>query len=215
MALDAAQVEALQNSGGPTDWTKFDNGLLQRGPGQMQWPGPGDDKLHVKFFMKPRIDQAESDRQQRPVYKDTPYIEMMMPGEKNVIIREPVWDQHLKRFPAQWQQFLAGEKEQVVGTPLKVAPFLTESQVEELLHFKIRTIEQLADLADTGMNFMGAQELKQAAKRFIEKTKGNDALLARIEALEAENRKLAAAQALERTAKVDPDPKPRQNQPMR
>jgi hypothetical protein len=129
---------------------------------------------------------------------------MMMPGEKNVIIREPVWDQHLKRFPQQWQQFLAGEKEQVVGTPLKVAPFLTESQVEELGFFKIRTIEQLADLSDTGMNFMGAQELKNAAKRFIEKTRGNDALLARIEALEAENRKLQASQALEHAAKVTP-----------
>ena len=169
MALDAAQVEALQASSGPTDWTKFDNGLTARSPGQMAWPGPGDDRLHVKFFMKPRIDQAESDRQQRPVYKDVPYVEMMMPGEKNVIIREPVWDQHIKRFPQHWQQFLAGEKEQIIGTPLKVAPFLTESQVEELLHFKIRTVEQLADLADSGMNFMGAHELKAAAKRFIEK----------------------------------------------
>jgi hypothetical protein len=203
MALDAAQVEILQNSE-PTDWTKFDKGLMHRSPGEMTWPGPGDDKLHVKFYMKPRIDQAESDRQQRPVYKDTPYIEMMMPGEKNVIIREPVWDQHLKRFPAQWQQFLAGESEQVIGTPLKVAPFLTESQVEELAFFKIRTIEQLADLSDTGMNFMGANELKQAAKRFIEKTRGNDALLARIEALEAENRKLQAAQALERAVQTPP-----------
>jgi hypothetical protein len=204
MALDAAQVEALQNSGGPTDWSKFDGGLLQRGPGQLAWPGPGDDKLHVRFFMKPRIDPVESEKQQRPVYKDTPYIEMMMPGEKNVIIREPVWDQHLKRFPQHWQQFLAGEAEQVVGTPLKVAPFLTESQVEELAHFKIRTIEQLADLADSAMNFMGAPELKQAARKFIDKTKGNDALLARIEALEAENRKLQAAQALEQAAKVTP-----------
>jgi hypothetical protein len=95
----------------------------------------------------------------------------------------------------QWAQFLAGEKDQMVGTPLKVAPFLTESQVEELAFFKIRTIEQLADLADSNMNFMGAQMLKQSAKKFIEKSHSAEALIARIEALEAENKRLAEASA--------------------
>jgi hypothetical protein len=192
MALDAQQVEALQNAQPPTDWGKFDNSLMTRGPGQ-GGPGPGDDKLHVKFYMKPRIDPVESNKQQRPVYKDTPYIEMMMPGEKNVIIREPVWEQHMRRFPQHWAQFQAGVKEQVIGTPLKVAPFLTESQIEELAFFKIRTIEQLADLADSSMNFMGANELKQAARRFLDKTMSSEALMKRIEALEAENARLARA----------------------
>lgn len=196
MALSAEQVQDMQNAMPPTDWSKFNGGLMVPGinPG-INGPGPGDDRLHVRFFFKPRIDNEASIRENRPVYKDTPYIEIMMPGEKNVIIIEPVWSQHQLRFPVQWAQFLAGEKDQMVGTPLKVAPFLTESQVEELAFFKIRTIEQLADLADSNMNFMGAQMLKQSAKKFIEKSHSAEALIARIEALEAENKRLAEASA--------------------
>lgn len=196
MALTAEQVQDMQNQMPPTDWSKFDAGLMTPGinPG-FTGPGPGDDKLHVRFFMKPRIDVEASARENRPVYKDTPYVEIMMPGEKNVIIREPVWSQHQLRFPVQWAQFLAGEKDQMIGTPLKVAPFLTESQVEELAFFKIRTVEQLADLADSNMNFMGAQMFKQAAKKFIEKSHSAETLIARIEALEAENKRLAEASA--------------------
>ena len=172
MALDAAQVEALQISGRSH---RLDQ-VRQRPDGPWSWADAvarswrrqaARAVLHEAAHRPGGIRQAAT-----PGLQGHPYIEMMMPGEKNVIIREPVWDQHLKRFPQQWQQFLAGEEEQVVGTPLKVAPFLTESQVEELGFFKIRTIEQLADLSDTGMNFMGAQELKSAAKRFIEKTTG-------------------------------------------
>ena len=203
MALDASQVEALQNSQPPTDWSKFDASLMDRGPGQAG-PGMGDDKLHVRFFTKPRIDPAESDKAQRPIYKDTPYVEIMMPGDKHNIVVEPVWEQHKQRFPAHWAQFQAGEAEQVVGTPLKVAPFLTESQVEEMKHFKIRTIEQLAELSDNAMNFMGANEFKQMARKYLEKTKGADALLARIEALEAENARLAAATKAPAAKKRDP-----------
>ena len=114
MALDASQVEALQNSQPPTDWSKFDASLMDRGPGQAG-PGMGDDKLHVRFFTKPRIDPAESDKAQRPIYKDTPYVEIMMPGDKHNIVVEPVWEQHKSRFPQHWALFQAGEAEQVVS----------------------------------------------------------------------------------------------------
>ena len=63
MALDAQQVEALQNSV-PTDWSKFDQTVsvdartFGGAPGGLPpGMGPGhDDKLHVHFYMKPRID---------------------------------------------------------------------------------------------------------------------------------------------------------------
>jgi len=207
MSLDAVQVEALQNSV-PTDWTKFDQtvgadarrfggqGLGGLPPGM----GPGyDDKLHVRFFMKPRIDPIESGKQNRPIFKDVPFVEIMIPGDKNNIVTAEVWQQHITRFPQHWDQFQAGIKDQVVGTPLKLAPFLTESHVEELAYFKIRTIEQLADLSDTNMTFMGAREMQQAAKKYLLKVSGNDALMARIQALEDQNRILQA----ERTGAKD------------
>ena len=187
----------------PTDWSKFDasvgadahmHGQLTGGlpPGM----GPGhDDKLHVRFFMRPRIDVEASNKENRPIYKEVPFIEIMVPGDKNNIALQEVWQQHKIRFPKHWEQFMAGQKEQVVGTPLKVAPFLTESHIEELAYFKIKTIEQLANLADTHMTFMGAREMQQQARKFLDRSKGADALLERIEKLEAENKRLAQEKA--------------------
>jgi hypothetical protein len=197
MALDAQQLEAQQI---PTDWSKFDasSGIDAARFGQSigglpPGMGPGfDDKLHVKFFMRPRIDIAKSEEANRPIYKDVPHIEIMIPGDKNNVVLAEVWEQHIRRFPRHWEQFQAGIKNQVIGTPLKAAPFLTESHIEELAYFKIVTIEQLANLADSNMTFMGAREMQQAARRYLDKVSGNEALMARVEALEAENRRLAA-----------------------
>ncbi len=184
MSLDAQQVDDLQNSQPATDWSKFDQRIAPTdfGRGSFQ----GDDKLHVRFFTMPRIDVAASGVQNRPIFKDVPYVEIMMPGDKNNIVVEPVWDQHMRRFPTQWDQFKRGEEQQAVGTPLKVAPFLTPSLVAELAVMKIVTIEQLANLSDNALNFMGAQEFKQAAKRYLDLTGSNEALLARIAKLEAQ-----------------------------
>jgi hypothetical protein len=193
MALDAQQVEALQNST-PTDWSKFDQTVgadartFGQAPGGLPpGMGPGhDDKLHVHFYMKPRIDIAESTKQNRPIYKDVPFVTVMIPGDKNNIVTAEVWDLHIRRWPQHWAQFQAGVKDQVVGTPLKVAPFLTEAHIEELAYFKIRTIEQLANLSDTNMTFMGAREMSDAAKKYLLTVNGNEALLERIKALEAQ-----------------------------
>lgn len=191
-------AEALeQSSNTPTDWSKFDGSLMTPQPGQPGGLPPGmgpgwDDRLHVRFFMRPRIDPLASAAENRPIYKDVPHVEIMIPGDKNNIVTAEVWDQHIRRFPEHWKQFQAGIKEQVVGTPLRAAPFLTEAQCEELAYFKIRTIEQLADLQDGNMSFMGARELKQAALKYLEKSRGAEAVLARLEAVEA---RAAAAEA--------------------
>src|SRR6187402_786996 len=194
MALDAQQVEALQNSQPPTDWSKFDQTVsvdartFGGAPGGLPpGMGPGhDDKLHVHFYMKPRIDIDASNKANRPIYKDVPFITVMIPGDKNNIVTAEVWDLHRRRFPQHWAQFIAGVKDQVVGTPLKVAPFLTEAHIEELAYFKIRTIEQLANLSDTNMTFMGAREMSDAAKKYLLTVNGNEALLERIKVLEAQ-----------------------------
>jgi hypothetical protein len=184
MSLDAAGVEALQNDQPPTDWSKFDQRITPTEYGRGMWAG--DSKLHARFFVLARIDIAESNAANRPIYKDVPYIEIMIPGDKHNTVVEPVWEQHMQRFPELWAQFKRGEEQQVKGTPLKAAPFLTPSHVAELNHLKIMTVEQLADLSDSALNFLGAQEFKQAAKRYLAITGSNEALLARIQQLEAQ-----------------------------
>ena len=200
-------AEALETAAAvPTDWSKFEGTLMPAAPGTPGGLPPGmgpewDSKLHVRFFNRPRLDIEASTKENRPIYKDVPHIEIMIPGDKNNIVTAEVWDQHIRRFPDHWRQFQAGQADQVVGTPLRVAPFLTPSQVEELSYFKIRTVEQLADLSDSNMTFMGAREFQQAAKRYIEKSKGADALMSRMDAIEA-RAAAAEARAAEAEAKL-------------
>ena len=65
-------------------------------------------------------------------------------------------------------------KEAVTGTPLEAWPVITRSQVEELKHFRVRTVEDLAALSDAATaSGMGLQSLKQKAKAFLEAAAGN------------------------------------------
>lgn len=190
MALDAQQVAQLQNST-PTDWSQFDQQLQK----QSDWNANRnalDDKLYVRFFTKPKLNSEKSAEANRAIYEDTVYIEIMAPGEKNSIIQRPASEYDCSRFANHYALFKAGVAEQEVGTPLKALPFLSESQIEELAYFKIRTVEKLANLSDAVMqNFMGARELQQKAQKFLQALTSGDALLAqnqqlqsRIEALE-------------------------------
>ena len=55
-------AEALEQSNAtPTDWSKFEGTLMPARAGEPGGLPPGmgpgwDDKLHVRFFMRPRID---------------------------------------------------------------------------------------------------------------------------------------------------------------
>lgn len=177
MALDAQQVEALQNAT-PTDWATFDRQQNEVPYDQNNNRYALDSKLYVRFYMRARLNPDKSSEANRPIYEDTEYVEIMAPGEKNSIVQRPATAEDTFRFRTHYEQFKAGIKEQEVGTPLKVLPFLSEGQIEELAYFKIRTVEKLANLSDSVMqNFMGARELQQRAQRFLQALSSNDSLL--------------------------------------
>lgn len=222
MVMSAEEVRDLQEQQPPTDWSKFDQALSQGfgaigGPGGLPpGMGPGyDDKLHVHFFMRPQVDVEKSTAENRPIFVNIPHITIMIPGDKNNIPTSVVMDIHKRRFPEQWRQFLNGQEEQLIGTPLHVAPFVTDTLVQELAYFKIRTIEQLAAVPDSNLTFMGARQLKQQAIAYLEKAKGADAMAERIAQLEAMVKAQQAQidQQKPETAKVEaaepqPDAKP-------
>lgn len=174
--LNAEQVDSMQNST-PTNWSQHDNMLVQRSDGDSA-RFAGDDRLHVRFFTKPRLNPDKSNEANRAIYEDTVYVEIMMPGEKNNIVMRPAWAQDFQRFPKHYAAFQEGA-EQVVGTPLTVLPFLSESQVEEFRYLNIRTVEQLAKLADSAsQQVMGAQDLKAKAQKFLDALNSNERVLA-------------------------------------
>lgn len=134
----------------------------------------GDEKLLVKFFSKPKQNQALSDEAGRPIFEDKTYISIMVPGSKTSIVQRPARDKDKQRFSAHYAAFRDhGTEEHITGTPLDAWPALSAAQVMELRHFNIKTVEQLAGLNDNhAQNFMGIRALQQRASIFLEAAQG-------------------------------------------
>lgn len=135
----------------------------------------------VQFYMGTVQDPEASQAEGRPIYKDTPFVRIMVAGDKDNIIDQPVWDDpmhqnsHTSRFPEEWAAFKRGvsAEEQSGGTPLKLVPGITQAQVRELAHFNCYTVEQLADMPDANSGrFAGVRKLQQEARAYIERAKG-------------------------------------------
>jgi len=129
----------------------------------------GSDKLFVQFFMHPKLNQTKSKESNRPIYEDREYIRIITPGDKDNIIERPATEIDFRRFPRQYEAFKRGQSDQITsGTPLKMVPWVSRAQCEELAFFHVYTVEQLAEISDSNaQNFMGIQSLKQQAKDFL------------------------------------------------
>lgn len=179
-----------------------------------QFGSPEEDKkLHVRFFMSPLEQTAQSIIEGRRVFADTEYVEIMIPGDKHTVIQRQAFDMDRKRFPQQYARFKQGMADQTVGTPLSELSFLSAAKVKEYEFFNIRTVEQLAGTADgskAGQSMMGFHQDKQKADAFLAAAKGSapvNELRAKIEerdsVIETMQRQLADMNAkLERQAKA-------------
>lgn len=151
-----------------------------------------DKSVYVKFYMRPVIDEAASTEAGRPIYKDREYVEIRTPGQQNNVIQRPVSDMDRQRFNAAYRQFKAGELEQTIGTPLVEMAWITRSQVEELSHLRIRTVEHLATLDDAVCSrFAGLYKLKQRAQQVLAESEKNAPFIKMQEANEDLQNKVA------------------------
>ena len=139
----------------------------------MQGQDPADARLWVKFEMRPKPDYAASAEAGRPIFTEEEWIIIMVPGDRDTVER-PITHQDKGRFSKQYDHWKTTGKEAITGTPLEAWPVITRSQVEELKHFRVRTVEDLAALSDAATaSGMGLQSLKQKAKAFLEAAAGN------------------------------------------
>src|SRR5687767_12230241 len=86
------------------------------------------EKLFVRFGLHPKKDEEASRTAGRPIFTDTEYVEIMVPGDKQNIIHRPVTSEDRRRFARQYDAWLTGKGEQLVGTPLAEWPGVTRSQ---------------------------------------------------------------------------------------
>lgn len=163
-----------------------------------------DERLFVQFYMSPTLQQKETEDAGRPIYKDVEFVRIIVPGQKDLIIEQPV-DQFVKaRFARRYADWKSGAAEEaVVGTPLGDLSFINASMREELAYFKVRTAEQLVSMPDNlAQRFAGMQQLKARVQQFLDAAAGeaplnkmrgeNEALKAQVE---AQDKALQALQA--------------------
>ena len=125
-----------------------------------------------RFAVKATHMPFASQQAGRPIYEDREFVEILIPGDRRAMAFEPVNEGHKSRWPREYEAFKAGREAPLEGTPLADWPNsqLTRSRVEELAYFNIRTLEHLAAVNDAQLQNlgMGARELREAAKTFLE-----------------------------------------------
>ncbi len=135
-----------------------------------------DENLFVRFFTHPKQDQDKSAAAGRPIFVDTVYITIMVPGDKTSIISRPASQRDKDRFAKHFANFESKAGDVLEGTPLEAWPGISRSQVEEMKYFNVRTVEQLANMSDTNaQKFMGMSIMRTRALAFLEAAEGNAA----------------------------------------
>lgn len=136
-------------------------------------PFKGDERIPVQFRIDALKDDAATEEKGRPIFRDVEFIKIFN-GKDNIIDR-PLRDTDKQRWPrayAAWKNTGDGDPGNV-GTRLEHWPQLTRAQAEEFRHFKVFTVEQLADLNDAVVGQMpGAAKLKRLAALAVEAAKG-------------------------------------------
>jgi hypothetical protein len=130
-----------------------------------------DAKLVVRFEFMPIKNHVKSIEQGRPVFDDVEYITIIIPGQRDNLVTE-VTEQYRNRFAKQYENWKSRTEDPTSGTPLKELPWMSVSQVAEFSALNVKTVEQLLGLSDAvAQKFMGFQQLKARAQRFLDAAK--------------------------------------------
>lgn len=170
------------------DHTHFENGN-----------NAGDAALLVKFFNKAVQDQAATQEQGRPVFKDVCYVDIRTVGSKNGYVCRPARQDDINRFPRHYQAFKDRVEMPLEGTPLSEWTLISRSQAEELAYLGVKTVEQLSSVSDANIGvIMGGYAIKAKAKDWLERAKETGSAT-KLQAIADE----AKAEAAEQKARAD------------
>lgn len=143
------------------------------------------------FHMDAFQNKAKSEQEGRPIFDEKEMVRIVLPGDKHLTWVGEVTDEHRQRWPEQYAAFKRGEERAASGTPLEqwTSPNMTRSRVAELKALNILAVEELASVPDSALTKigMGARELREEARAYIDSAKDNSAnaaMAARIAQLE-------------------------------
>lgn len=174
----------------------------------------GDDQsVYAEFFKDAIIDNQKSAEQGRPIYRNVDMLRIMFPGDNTkevvrIVRREASGNQPADpdRFPKQWAAFQTQQEQVQDGTPIEQWPPISKAQAMELKALKIHTVEHLAGLSDVNLTWMGARQLRDNAKAWLNEAESGaetirlqkqiEAMSLQIEALTNQNKGFSASAKL-------------------
>jgi hypothetical protein len=161
-----------------------------------------DDRLAVRFYQKPDLNEFRSSQEGRPIHDMRDFVRIEVPGDMTSIVDTYVNEDHKKRFPLQWAQYLNEKREgsdsgEAQGTLLRDWSLLTAAQAMELKHFKFYTVEQVATASDTQIQAIGMLvgmhpfSFRDKAKAYLAQAKDSSIVMQQAEELRKRDQQIA------------------------
>jgi hypothetical protein len=154
-------------------------------------PHAGDERLHVEFKFYPLQNMEKTEKEGRPVFDDVEFVKILTPGDKDIYFQPASFDDKT-RFRRQYEDFKANREAAISGTPLHVIG-MSEAAIAEYAYFRIRTVEQMADVSDAvAVRAPGTYEWRRKAQAFVTAAKEQAPLIKAQAELEKRDDQIAA-----------------------
>lgn len=192
---------------------------------------------YVQFEMRAQEDRQATIETGRYVAKNVAFALVTPAGTKDMIERiadewladiemkafrpdpmyNPQWAQY---FRSQYEQWKKGEEIPENGTPIKGWAAISPAEQQMILQANIRTVEDLAEVTEQGMQNigMGARNLKEKAVAWLKSAEDHGKIAQEVAAMKAENEDLKQLlkSALDKIGDLESalkDDKPRRGRP--
>lgn len=108
-----------------------------------------------------------------PKFKMQCFCEIRIKDNNSEVYDQPVTEDKIRRFPAEYARYQLAKKEVEKGTPLQQFAFLDAAEIESLKMHGIFTVEALAELNDIRARELGLDGERALAVKFVEQARGN------------------------------------------
>lgn len=155
-----------------------------------------EDNALVEFIRDAVQNNFKSAQEGRPIFEDRDFVRIMTPGDTRTAIYREATAQDKARFAKAWGLYERGLEAVTEGTPLSEWNQITASQVRELQHVNVRTVEQFVGVSDANIQRMGPgyAQLQKRATQYLEASTDNAAAAAAARENEQLREKMALMQ---------------------
>ena len=128
-----------------------------------------EDGVFATFYDDALPNPTKTKKEGFAVFDEVPMIRIQVPNQLDCVPR-PIQDADKERFPKSWEAYKTGREPAETGFPLEQWPQLTAGELKVCQANQIKTVEQLAEVADNNLHRLGqgGVGLKTRAVKFIQ-----------------------------------------------